>query len=468
MHLSKYVLAIIVCTQSLGCIADDGYQNLKLDEAIQIALQNNLEKKVSRKDITLAESRYKEALSARWPTLDFQAGFQHSDNPMTQETPAFDLPLGSLGTTLQAVLGPTAPTSLAIPEQHMTLAGTNTSSASLNLNYPLFTGGKISSIIEQAEAGKEIAGEDAKKTESKVIYNVKRYYYATQLTQALSKVAEDTYQELKYNAKIAKRMYEAGDEGINKLDYYKLENAVSLADNTRVDFLGKSDEAKAALIFSMGLDLGTEVTVSQALSIDTAEQVNLAPMLERAKQFNPDINKLKLATRALDAKIDEARSDYFPHVGLFANNKYADLDGGSLDTSDNRHNWTVGIGVRMSLFNGGMTSHRVNSAKLQRLKLMEQQSFVESGIALLIKNKYIDLQKAIAQVSLSEKALDISQDNVSLVNRAFSIKSATSRDVIEASYHNALIQSNLIKAQHDVLLNLADIENTLGTQAQFE
>lgn len=463
--LPAYTLAIAVLTQPLASLANENYQNLTLQQAIEIAIQNNQAKKVSEEKQRFAESRYKEAQSARWPTLDLQAGHQYSNNPMTFQIPEMNVNLGGLGAILAGALAPLpVPTSINIPSNTVKLVGNTTNRAALNVKYPLYTGGKISSIIEQASVGKAIANQDVKKTTQQVVYDVKRYFHATQLTQEIYQVTDDTYGLLASSKKLAEASYKDGVGSVTKLDFNKLQNAVNLADNMRADFDAKHQAAKAALVYTMGLDWGAEVTISQLLSVNPDHSLQVGTLIDEAKQFNPDINKLKLAMKAMDAKVDEARSEYFPQVGLFASRQYQDLGvSGGWNTSENRNNWSVGVGVRMSLFNGGATQNRMNSARLQKMQLEEQERLAKSGIALMLKNKLTDFKKALQQVEIGEKATKESAGHVKLVNRAFALGAATAKDLVEAAYQNALIKSNLLKAKHSALVSLAEIENSVGT-----
>jgi len=445
-------------------VAGENYENLSLQQAIQIAIQHNNQKKVSEEKQAVAESQYQLAKSAQWPTLELQAGHRYSNNPMTFEIPQMDVDLGSLGALLSAALAPLpVPNSITIPSNTVKLIGNTTNRASLNVQYPLYTGGKISSIIEQASVGKEIASEDVKKTTQQVVYDVKRYYYTVQLTQEIYQVVDSTYNMLEYNKKLAEASFNDTVGAVSKLDFNKLQNAVNLADNMRADFDAKNQAAKAALIYSMGLDWGTEITISQPLSVNHDYHLQVETLIDESKQYNSDINKLKLAMQAMHAKVKEARSEYFPQVGLFASRQYQDLgvDGG-WNTSENRNNWSVGVGLSMTLFSGGATQNRINSAKLKKIQLEEQERLAESGIALLINNKLTDLKKALTQVDIGEKASKASTGNMGLISRAFSIGAAESQDIIEAAYQHALIQSNMLRAKHNALLSLAEIERTVG------
>lgn len=174
------LLGILMTSVFLNANAAENYQNLSLSSAIEIALKNNVEKQISYQSAAIAESQYQQALSARWPTLTFQAGIQHRN-----KEPMFNVPASSI--TVAALGGAQVP----IPAQSIKLMDQNLSSAALQLMFPLYTGGKISSIINQAGIGKEIAQEEFRRTSLQVVRDVKRYYYAAQLTQELDNTAKE-------------------------------------------------------------------------------------------------------------------------------------------------------------------------------------------------------------------------------------------------------------------------------------
>ena len=72
----------------------------------------------------------------------------------------------------------------------------NTGIARLSLDYVLYSGGKQSAMIRQAECGVEVARQDARRTDLKVIYDVKRMYHGSVLAGALHRLGEDTLARL--------------------------------------------------------------------------------------------------------------------------------------------------------------------------------------------------------------------------------------------------------------------------------
>lgn len=436
--------------------AGETYQNLSLPNAIEIALKNNVEKQISYQSALIAESQYQQAVSARWPTLTLQAGFQHRD-----KAPMFDVPASSI--TVAALGGAQVP----VPAQSIKLMDQNVGSAALQLMYPLYTGGKITSIINQAEIGKEIAQQEFHRATLQVVRDVKRYYYAAQLTRELTNTAKEIVNTLSSTRDFTKGLYEGGSETVNKLDFIKTELAVSYAKSAEIDFASKHKAALAALANTMGISWDSQISIDTPLNGKAHQDPQLDVLIQQAIQFNPQINILKLAVRASNEKIDEASSGYFPQVALTADAKRLDSNvDTALINGSTKDSWTIGIGISMPLFNGGLTSNQVTTAKLQSSQMQDKQKLVEQGVATLVKNLFIEYDSARQQIAISEQANKQAQENVDLTSRALQIGASKPQDMIEASILEGIVKSNLLRAQHDQQLQLAEINYALGSEAQ--
>lgn len=447
-------LLIGLCSQAY---AADSYQNLSLSNAIEIALKNNLEKQVSYQSALIAESQYQQALSARWPTLTFQASFQHRDQAPTFTFPATNMPLPTY-------LGGGA---IPVAEQNIKLMNQNTTTSSLQLLYPLYTGGKITSIINQANIGKELAQQEYRRTSLQVVRDVKRYYYAAQLTKELDLTAKNILSMLNSTRDFTKGLYEGGSETVNKLDFLKTELAVSYAKSVEIDFASKHQSALAALANAMGINWNSQITIEEPLNSKVNQDPALESLVQQANQFNPQIGILKLAVRAANEKVDEARSGYFPQIALTAETTHYEngYDKG-LANSTNKDGWTIGIGVSLPLFNGSLTSNQVNTAKLQSNQMQDKQKLVEQGVATMVKNLFIEYDAARQQIGVSEQASMNAEENVDLTSRALQIGASKPQDMIEASILQGIIKGNLLRARHDQQLQLAEINYVLGAEAQ--
>lgn len=449
-------------------IAGETYDQLSLQQAMDVAIHNNLERKLSVQAVAIAESQYQEALSARWPTLTLQGSFQRRDEAPTFVFPSSSIPLGPLSGAISAALGGApVPLDIAVPEQKVKLFNRNTTIGSVQMMYPLYTGGKISSLISQADFGKEIAQEEMRRTTLQVVRDVKRYYYAARLTRELADTAGETVRLLTSTRDLTQKLYEAGSGSVNKLDYFKTDMAVSYARSVEADFVARHQSALAALVNTMGLPWDSKVTPTDPLDVTLGTHPEMEALVRQAHDFNPQLGVMKLAVKVAGAKVDEARSGYFPQVALTAEASHIQNSYDSGLTNDvNRNSWTIGVGVSMPLFDGWRTASQVNTARLQRDQMEEKQKLVEQGIAVLVKNLFIEYDGARQQTQISKEAIKTAEENAELTSKAFEMGASKPQDVIEAHILRAIIRGNLYRAHHDQLLKLAELDYVLGAESE--
>ena len=466
--LTFLVTMLLVAFNANQAVAAENYDNLSLNEAVDIALKNNVEQRISLQSAAIAESQYQEALSAHWPTVNLQMSATRMDQDPTFDYPANSIPLGNLGLSLSTVLsgfGVTIPSNIDVPMQRVKLMDRDTVTATLEMMLPLYTGGKITSIVNQASLGKEIAQQEYHRTTLQVVRDVKRYYYAVKLTHGLSELAHDTVETLESTRDITKSMYEGGSGSINKLDYLKTEMAVNYAKSLESEFDAKEKSATAALVHAMGVSWNSVIHIAEGDFPKSSNQPAIESLVEQALQFNPDMGMIKLAVKVADERVNEAKSAYYPQVALTANVRHIEnaYDGG-LVNADNKNSWTIGVVMSMPILDFGKTSNHVNTAKLQRNKMSETELLVEQGLAAQVKNLFIGLDAANQQVVLSEKTVNFSRDYERLTSQAYQIGASKPEDMIQASIYNAVVEGSYLRAQHDSANSIAEIEYFIGSQ----
>ncbi len=154
-----------------------------LDEAVKTALQNNKKQKISQQNRVIARAKYKQALSANFPSLDIDLLANRRDQNFIDKvndnmnididptnaingayTQAYTNALSNGATQAQAQAAGTAAATAAgntlgilapafeamnISYTHVVM-GRDTASAQAQIKYPLYTGGKITALQKQA------------------------------------------------------------------------------------------------------------------------------------------------------------------------------------------------------------------------------------------------------------------------------------------------------------------------------
>ena len=207
---------------------------------------------------------------------------------------------------------------------------------------------------------------------------------------------------------------------VKKTDYLRSKLSVNCIESLYETIKMKEIMAKSALANVIGLSYHDEIEVAAENFEIPIMGETMQAMVSDAYKFNPDYNTLHLALKIKDAKIDEEKSGYLPSVALMGGVKhmYNNYEYGIInDTTKN--SWNIGVGVKWSLFDGMLTSNKVEQAKLEKLQLEQQQFLLEDGLALQIKQSFLSMQSSFRQFNILNEAKDTAKENRSLNTRAY-------------------------------------------------
>ncbi len=423
---------------------------VNLEESLNIALEKNRQRLVSKAAIEIAKAQHEQALSAYWPQLKLSAIATRMD-----EDPNFIFPSSTLTVP---VLG-----SVPVPKQDVKLLDRDTLLSSLVLTYPVYTGGKRAAISKQAEIGIKIAKESARRTDLQVIYDVNRMYYGSVLARALRKLGQDTLERFEVTLDLTEHLYKKGAGTVKKTDYLRTQVIVSSIRSMLELLRSNVSLAKAALINSMGLDWKTQIELSEEEIPFRPLKSDLTKLVTDANQFNPDLTQLQLALKIAKAKIKENKSGYFPMIAFTGNLKHIDnsYDKG-LTNSTNRDSWTIGLAMELPLFNGFRTKSKVREAIARLDKIKQEKILFREGITLQVKDAFLQIARAQGQVGATKEALNAAQENRELNVRAYQDELVETRDIIEAQLLESFINAQYLKALYDHIENLTRLEFIIG------
>lgn len=471
-------------------------KRVTLDEAITIALENNAQMKVSDTVVRIAETQYEQAMSAHYPTLDLDVVamrldeapfFQMRGNAVTSAEVAQQQLLSNAQfmdtvDAAQAAAGggiPSAPTATQVAQgaiaagavggssypiaMDVQMMGRDSIMSQLNLSLPLYTGGKITAITKQAKIAQDIAKEDKRRSRNQVIYDVKRYYYGAQLARQLKKLTSDTLERMRFTEELTSKLYQGGSMRVKKTDYLRSKLSVNMIASLHETLIAKETMAKSALINAMGLSWRDEVEVTDTSFATPSIDQTMATLVEDAYRFNPDYTTLRLAIDVHGAKIDESKSEYLPSVALMGNvqNIYNDYEYGVVNETT-KNSWSIGVGLKWELFNGMRTVNKVEQSRLEKLKLEQQEILLQEGLALQVKQAFLQMQSSYRQFGILTEAVETARENRDLNTRAYQEDMVETKDVIEAQLFEAFTKADFYRSQHDHALARATVDYIVG------
>lgn len=450
---------LLVIISSIGFAQTNNYSNLTLEGCVRIALENNKQREISQKLVQKSEAQLKQAESARLPQLDISSSAYINDEDINFIQPPLKInmpPIDLMGMSL--VLD-----AIDFPAQTFKLADNKSLVTEATLTYPIYTGGKISSIIEQAKLGINISKNELRQSERDIIFNVKNTYCSVVLARNVSKIAGDALVRFETTFELTENLFNSGSERVNKLDYLKNKMTLEAFRGMNSTILSNYKTAVAALKFYMGLDQSEEISISEEtpeIGITAAEEfLSEKTLFEK----NIDIQKLDNAIKVFEHKVDEAGSDYYPSVALFGNYRRWDNSYNYANfTKENQNIFTVGVGLKWSLFNGFRTEGNIEEMEAELSKAKAQKNLLNDGLRMQKEKLYNELREAKEKVEFSKSAMLTAIENRELNLKAYQSEMASVSDFIEAQLFEAVLSAQYESALYMQASVIFNIEKLFG------
>lgn len=467
----KLLLSLLVCTNIIFA----NTKEFTLKEAINIALENNHQSKISKVALEIAKVQYNQALSANYPALNAMiVGQRKNEDVVYQQRGNYALDSEETAALVSTLNNATVPAAaylngLVIPANlDATALGRDTVKGSLNLLYPLFTGGKISSVIEQAKLNKLLAANTIRRNDLEVVYDIKKYFYGYVLTNELYKIAKSTLDRMNYISTLTKQFYESGESlNVKKTDYLSIQVTVALIESIVAKIEANRFMVTSALSNAMGLAWDSEIKPTYKNDELLPPKYSLSKLVQDAYTTNSDIRKMDIALKISKEQIKEQKAGHYPSIALMGElaHTYNSYEYGYL-ADDKENTWNIGFAAEIPLFDGFKTTNMVNEKKLEKKKLYLLQDMLKEGIAIQIKNELNNALLGFKQIQTLKKAKKLARDSRELNVRGYQIDAIEPKKVIEAQYIESYVEADYLKYVHDYLLSLAKIDKLIGQEVK--
>ncbi len=443
-----------------AAIAKVGREPLNLDDCLLVALANNRIVPATELSVQIAEAQLRQALSFYWPQITGSAIYS-----ILKEDPDVVVPEIDSDVTISG-LGP-VPLNLnvTLPEQQYSLMDRENFSASILAMYPVFTGGKRPAVVRQARFGVEMAKHQVRRTELKVVDDVKRTYYGLVFAGELQEIIGEALTRMEVTMQLTERLYQGGSLTVKKTDYLRTKVFVEALRSVLAVVDSNEELAKSALVNLMGLPWETDLAIAAEELPFEPYAADLTQLIGTTYSFNPDWNRLRAGLQAVEAKVKEAQSDHFPMVALFGQLNYIhnDLESGVVSEKQ-KDIWAVGIGMEFPVFVGFRHLNQVREAKARLETLKHQGIMIREGLALLVKKLFLDMNGASNASVSAAVAQEAATENRKLHIRAYRDELVETEDVIEAQLVEVLSKSLYQRSLYSHLEAQFELEFIVGQE----
>ena len=428
MKRTNIVFALALFTGSLL----QAQQPLTIEQAIATSLGNNYDIRLSRNDSSLAALDDAFANYAFYPRLNANAGINFNSNNQKQ-----------------VLADGTKRESSGIKS--------NTTNASLNLNWTLFDGLKM--FITRRRLGElvELGELQIKNQVITSVADVMRTYYDISRQQQALKAVEEQMQLSSERLKLAQYKFDVGTG--TKSDVLQAQIDYNAQKSQQITQQTAILKLKEQLNNLLGTALQTEFFILDTIPLNTG--LTLDSIQQGINTLNPQLLLAQKQIEVANLVLKERRAERFPTVSFNSAYNFSRTDNKSVINPfqplfNQNHGLNYGFTATIPIFNGYLTRRNIQAAQLD---IEYQQLLYQRSAALIntsVSTAYRDYSLYRQTLLLEEENIKLVRENLFIARERYRLGVTTFLEMRTAEQSLADATNRLIQARYNT--KVAEIE----------
>lgn len=433
----------------LASVAGAQTKTLTLQQAIDIALERNLNIRQAENTVKSASAGVLTAYGTYLPTLSASGGWTRTQTERAAST--------------QLIGG----FPLSIPATSTTV---NNFSTSVSIGYTIFDGFNRESNFNRAVSNAIASEKTAERTRQAIVFQVQTSYLTVLRNEQLLKVSEEN---LKRDRRQLERITESNRVGALSIgDVYRQQSQVAADELSLINAQNAYDKSKADLLALIGVDASEDYEIADPslptdLNMDDLERTSaqyrdFVQLRQRALALRPDYQAARESFNAADWGVTAATSRYYPSINAFAGYSLSNTQLENI--RDNRGiNW--GLRISWTLFDGFGTNQAIQTALAQSRNAELSLQQAERNISVEVKKALLDLEAARKQYEVSLKSVQSATQDYKVAEERYNLGAGTLVDLLAANAGLVNAQASKVNAIYNYITARRNLEYALAEKS---
>jgi len=374
----KYILLILlagITTFKIAYPAEDPTEVLTLEKSINIALENNLNIKISDSDIDIMQARLLKSKASYYPEIEFKfiAPFVGRESGIFADQLLWDF-------------------------------------------------GRTPNLVKASKGNLAASNYSKYATVNDVILNTKIGYYNILISKNYLDSSEHAVKEFEKKLEQIDNFVRLGRS--SRLELTKARVNYSQA---KLDLINRNHQfniAKEELINILGLNSVFNYELHDYLHYNEYED-DIDEVIKAALKNRPELKKLQSQILSKRATLKASKQDHYPK--LVARTAYR-FDGDGATGPD----FIAGIGINFPLFKGFSKTASVNESIASLTKIQNVMELTKRNIMLEIKKLFYDIKSARQKIKVTKEALVSSEETLELTQELYNAGRNSQVELLEA------------------------------------
>ncbi|MES2268243.1 MAG: TolC family protein [Bacteroidota bacterium] len=434
----KRIICLIFCVAAFAVARAQDAPLLTLKDAVEIALKNNYNIRLSQNNATIAGNNVTLGNAGFLPQVTGDAALNASNQKIKQTR--------NDGTV-----------------NNLTANNSN-NNYGVNLNWTIFDGFNMFANYDMLKEQDKLGAIRLQDTIQSTVANVINTYYnlisQTEQIKALRGAIEISRTQLRYS----NDKFTVGR--VSRLDVYNAQVNLNTDTSNLITQLQQFRQTKIQMNQLLVRNLQTDFTVGDTIVVNNT--LILGDIIARAQAQNPSILSSQINRRLAEINLRQVRSTRYPVIGVtsgytFSNSKTP----AGFTLSQNAHGFAYGLTASVNIFDGLNQWRRERNAKLQIANAELSQKQVMLDVEAQISNFYVAYLSGLDLIRIGQSSVELAKKNLEISLEKYKIGNITQLEIREAQRNYLDAQSKFFSAQYQSKMaevTLQQITNSINIQ----
>lgn len=408
-------------------------RTIKLDQALQLGIQNNRQLKMANTDVDIAKENVSQSKIAKVPRVGLNMGYNYIGNPKIYD---------------------------GFYDKSITVDYFNNQySANIVGSVPIYNGGVINNKIDQQQLISEMKQSVAKMTEAEIKLAIVQQFF--NLEKLYSQI-EVTKQNIINTDLRIKQLESRVSNGQNlKSDLLRTElqqsrfNVSVLKDANNIKLISNY------LDILIGLPTDTILKPESVDSKPPTEILNLQKCLSEAYENRVEIKQSEIGVKLSESSLNITKSGFRPNINanLIANTQYPAQ---WPDFANIINFWAAGVTLNWDISSFYNLKHRVSANKFEIDKSNTILEATKDQIDREVKTSFVRFLENKETIVTFKKDVELSLSNYKIVKSRYDNDFALISDMVDAELQVNEAKISLINANLDLIIQYYSLQYAMG------
>lgn len=451
-HLGRVLVALLLVLAAAYSVAAAQPEprplpdTLTVEATVERALSTHPAIEAARQNVDAAAARIGQVRSAQWPRVEAVGTYRRQDPVPEISVPGAPVPGGGGGS--------------------VGIQPNNLYDGHLRVQQTLYDFGQTAARIDQAKAGRTVARRQVGAERSALAFRAVQAFYTTLLADARLEVQREQIDRLERALRVTRRRRDAGTATAFEVQSTRTRLSAARSRLTRLQSQRQRQEAELHRLLGHSPNRPLSGALRFPLASTDPSQIEVDSLVDTALRQHPTVRMAQARVRAARRQVETTDRSDRPRLALTAQGGVK--NGYPGDLNEPRLNESIGLSLRVPLFEGFATQRQVEEAEAEVQAAEARLADARRRVTARVRQAAADLRASLDRLKATAQRVEQARIAADLARQRYEAGTLTNLDLLEAETQLREARLERKTVRYEVVMGWYALQRAAGTLLPFE